>query len=88
MGARDRRKVDLSLFVVDADLSSSSFFLTYFLSFFGSLDNKNRIDVLRTMLPDTVRNKNVIEVLDDTILLINNLRDMVSQANSQLAATR
>jgi len=40
------------------------------------------------MLPDTVRNKNVIEVLDDTILLINNLRDMVSQANSQLAATR
>ena len=40
------------------------------------------------LLPDTVRNKNVIEVLDDTILLINNLRDMVSQANSQLAATR
>jgi len=49
---------------------------------------RRRIDVLRTMLPDTVRNKNVIEVLDDTILLINNLRDMVSQANSQLAATR
>lgn len=36
------------------------------------------------MIPDTVRNKNVIEVLDDTILLINNL----TQANSQLTATR
>ena len=80
--ATDAKSSSLSLFVVDADLSS------FFLSFFGSLDKKNRIDVLRTMLPDTVRNKNVIEVLDDTILLINNLRDMVSQANSQLAATR
>jgi len=78
--ATDAKSTYLSLFVVDADLSSS-FFLSFFLSFF-------RIDVLRTMLPDTVRNKNVIEVLDDTILLINNLRDMVSQANSQLAATR
>ena len=74
-------------------LSSSStltcrlpFFLCFFLS--SGRWTKNRIDVLRTMLPDTVRNKNVIEVLDDTILLINNLRDMVSQANSQLAATR
>merc|ERR1711904_480160 len=33
-----------------------------------------RIDQLRKMMPDSVRNKNVIEVLDDTILLINNMR--------------
>merc|ERR1712157_182728 len=44
---------------------------------------RKRIDVLRSMLPDSVRNKNVIEVLDDTILLVNNLKSMLE--TSQMA---
>lgn len=45
---------------------------------------RKRIDVLRSMMPDSVRNKNVIEVLDDTILLITNLRSML-ETNAQMA---
>jgi len=45
---------------------------------------RKRIDRLRGMLPDTVRNKNVIEVLDDTILLINNLKHVL-ETNAQMA---
>jgi len=45
---------------------------------------KKRIDHLRTLLPDNVRCKNVIEVLDDTILLVNNLRTMLEGAQKQL----
>jgi len=43
---------------------------------------RKRIEVLRELLPDTVRNKNVIEVLDDTILLINNLKNMLEAAHT------
>lgn len=43
---------------------------------------RKRIEVLRELLPDSVRNKNVIEVLDDTILLINNLKNMLEAAHT------
>lgn len=44
---------------------------------------RRRIETLREMLPDSVRNKNVTEVLDDTILLINSLKAMLENAQRQ-----
>merc|ERR1711977_43903 len=47
---------------------------------------RRRIEHLRGLLPDSVRNKNVIEVLDDTILLINSLKQMLEAAQRGLVA--